>query len=371
MNRILVFGISSVRGGVESVILNYSKELYKKGYLLDYIVIDEIPDFLSEQIEEESKIYVVPYILRKPKEYVLQLEKILSKNCYDIVWYNVNTLIDITLLRLAKKHKVSTRIIHAHNSKYMGRKILYPLHFLHKYSLKRFVTHYISCSKVAEQFMFLKSDLYKKKNCILKNAIDTDLFAYNEGVRNKYRTYYKVNDKIVFGHIGRFSEQKNHMFLIDIFQEIYKKNQSAFLVLVGTGELLPKIKSKVNLLQLDQNVLFLDSTNDIKNIYQMMDALLLPSLYEGLPMVGVEAQAAGLPCYFADTISREAAFSDDVKFLSLDLSASTWAEYILNDYNNFQRENRKKIIEEAGFDIKKSVDDFITFCEKFKTGVEK
>ena len=366
-----MFGISSVRGGVESVILNYSKELCKKGCSLDYIVIDETPDFLTAQIEKESKIFVVPYVLRNPKEYVRRLKKILLENSYDIVWYHVNTLIDITLLQLAKQYKVPIRIVHAHNSKYMGRKILYPLHFLHKYTLKKVATHYISCSKVAEKFMFLETDLLKKKHCVLKNAINTDLFVYDETVRNKYRTLYGVKDAIVFGNIGRFSLQKNHIFLIDIFYEIYKKYHNVFLVLVGTGELLSKIKSKVYSLRLDKNVLFLNSTNNIKNIYQMLDVFLLPSLYEGLPMVGVEAQAAGLPCYFADTISKEAAFSNDVKFLSLDLSASAWAEYILKDNNNFHRKNKKKIIEEAGFDIKKSVDDFIAFCEDEKIGVKK
>lgn len=185
---------------------------------------------------------------------------------------------------------------------------------------------------------------------IVHNGIDLQKFAYSPAVRKKKRTELGLEHKFVVGHIGRFSEQKNHRFLIDIFAEIYKKKANAHLLLLGVGELEEEIKAKVNQLGLTQAVSFMGVRTDVQDFYQVFDVFVLPSLYEGLPCVAVEAQGAGLPCFLADTIARETGICNTT-FIPLNLSPQTWANIILNKTANFIRTDEKLALSKAGFDV--------------------
>ena len=364
MKKILVFGISSCMGGVENVIFNYSSRLEKNGYILDYLVINEIPSFLREYISENSKVFVVSDIIKNYFGYRQGIKKVLGENQYDVLWYNVNSLNDITLLKLAKK--IPVHILHAHNSRYMGKKWLYILHLIHKQQIAKYTTHYIACSKVAGEFMFPNNSIVKKKFTILKNAIDINKYIPDKKIREQLRKKYNLENRFVIGHVGRFMLQKNHEFIIDIFVEILKKKSNAELFLIGDGELMENIQKKVESYNISDKVIFRGAISNVNEMYQIMDAFLLPSFYEGLPLVGVEAQSAGLPCFFSDTISNELAITELANFISLNKSAEEWANKILDISKNFERRNYSYDIQQAGFDIDKNVHNFIVIIEKYK-----
>lgn len=161
-----------------------------------------------------------------------------------------------------------------------------------------------------------------------------------------------IDNKLVFGHIGRFSIQKNHEFLIEIFNEIHKENKDSILLLIGTGELEDNIKEKVKLLGLDKNIKFLGIRNDINELLNAMDAFLLPSFFEGLPVVGVEAQATGLPVFTSNKVTKELPISELSFYYSLKLSAKEWSEKILNAINDIKRTNMTDSIRKKGYDVK-------------------
>ena len=219
--------------------------------------------------------------------------------------------------------------------------------------------------------MFNKKIINDGNYKIIHNAIDVEKFAYNEKVRKEVRNELKekcklkINDAtLVVGHIGRFDEQKNHKFLIDIFNEIHKRKENSVLVLVGQGPLQKYIEEKVNKLGLQDSVLFLGKRDDVNELYQAMDVFILPSLYEGLPVVGVEAQASGLLCELANTMTEETKVLSSTNFINLNLSAGKWTDKIIEDYNKFERKNVSKEFENNGFNIKKEAKKLQKILEK-------
>lgn len=167
-----------------------------------------------------------------------------------------------------------------------------------------------------------------------------------------------VEDKLVIGHIGRFNEQKNHKFLIEVFEKIKEKNKNAILILVGKGNLEDEIKKQVKQLNLEDSVMFLGTRKDIPNLLMSMDILVFPSLYEGMPNTVIEAQATGLKCIISDTITREANITGLVKYLNISNTSIEWSNIIINDLN-YKRENITQKIKEKGYDIKDATNEFI------------
>lgn len=171
---------------------------------------------------------------------------------------------------------------------------------------------------------------------VIFNAIDRKKFQFDQSVREEVRKELNVENKLVIGHVGNFCYQKNHVFLIEIFREVLKKNPNAELLLIGKGVQFESIRSKVKEMGIDSFVHFLGWRKDVERLFQAMDLFLLPSNFEGLPLVGVEAQSSGLPCVMSDTITREAKITEKCDFLSFKNTAEEWAEFIVN--NQKQRE---------------------------------
>ena len=187
---------------------------------------------------------------------------------------------------------------------------------------------------------------------ILHNAIDVNKFKYNEKTEKTKRKELKIKDKdIVIGHIGRFEKQKNHEFLIDIFNEIHKQNKNTILLLVGEGSLKEEIEQKVKNLNLEKSVKFLGQRSDVNELYQAMDAFVLPSLYEGLPLVGVEAQAAGLPCFFSTEVTKETKVLETTKLIELTEGPQKWASIILKELKSYKRVDTAEEITKNKFNI--------------------
>jgi glycosyltransferase EpsF len=269
--------------------------------------------------------------------YIKTLKNIFGKNNYTIVHSHMSTISVFTLLA-AKLADVPVRISHSHVTAGKGKGELFrnAVKYFLRFFSKLFPTHLFACSEYAGKWMFGKKTFDKGKITVLNNAVDLSKFTYNNSVRNTVRNSLHLKDQFVIGNVGRFMPQKNHDFLIDIFFEICKKDNNCTLLLVGDGELKPLIQKKVKKFNLQNNVLFMGIRDDVNELYQAMDVFVLPSLYEGLGMVAVEAQIAGLPTIVSSRVPIEAKVFDFIDFLDLHEGANKWAEMLISK-RNFKR----------------------------------
>ena len=341
-----------IGGGVEAVTINYYRNIDKNKVQLDFICDEDSTNIPYEEIERMGgKVIIIPSY-SKPFKYHKALKRVLKEGNYKIIHSNINTL-SVFSLFAAKCAGVPVRIAHSHSTtnkkekkKNLMKQVLRPFS-------KVFATDYMCCSELAGRWLFGNKEYDKGNVYLLNNAIDLDKFKYNESLRKKKRKELGIkDDTLVIGHIGRFVAQKNHDFLIDIFNEIHKKNNNSILLLAGQGPLIEDIKNKVKELNLDDNVKFLGQRNDANELYQAFDVFLLPSLYEGLPVVGVEAQAAGLLCYLSDDMTKETKVLDITKFMSLNNMPKEWADNILDDVKKYKRIDTSKEMTAKNFNIK-------------------
>ena len=306
-----------VGGGVESVIMNYYRHLDHSKVQFDFICDEDSTRIPYDEIKKlGGRVFLVPKYQNLPK-YLKALEKLFKENQYHIVHSNINTL-SVFPLYAAKKAGVPIRISHSHstsNPKEWKRNLIKNI--LRPFS-KRYATEYFACSELAGRYLFGNKAFDRGKVKIIHNAIDIEKFKFDEVARKKLRKEFGIKDStVVIGHVGRFVQQKNHTFLVDVFNEYHKKNLDSKLLLVGSGPLEDEIKKKAERLGLKDSVLFLGQRDDINKLYSVMDIFCLPSLYEGLPVVGVEAQAAGLPTIFSNRISEEVIVSSYAKIVSI------------------------------------------------------
>ena len=340
-------------GGVESVIMNYYRNIDRSKVQFDFICDSDSTDIPYDEINKLGGrvILVPPY--QKIFAYIGTLKKIFKENKYKIVHSNINVL-SVFPLYAAKKSKIPIRIAHSHSTsnnkewkKHIVKNILKPFS-------KIYATNYFACSEYAGRWLFGNTTFNKGKVTIVNNAIDLEKFRYNKEIREQKRKELRINDKtLVIGHIGRFVAQKNHSFIIDIFNEIHKKNKDSILLLAGQGPLMEEMKEKVSNYGLDDSVEFLGQRKDINELYQAFDLFLLPSLYEGLPVVGVEAQASGNLCYLSNDMTNETKVLDSTKFMSLDNTAEEWASAILEDIKTYKKHDTKEEVSKYGFNIEK------------------
>lgn len=335
-------------GGIESYTMNYYRNM------TDNIVMDfATHDIEDNQYKEEitargGKVFLLSKIgLRTLKKSLEQMSKILKENEYDIIHCNMANAA-VFYFYYAKKYGVKIRILHNHQANYAD-KLSHKIRNVFLIGIgKRVATHNFACSKLAGDFLFKK-----KKYYIINNAIDVEKFTYNPTVRKKIRKQENIKeDEIVLANIGRFCNQKNQLFLIDIFSEVVKKRDNAKLYLIGSGELKSRIEEKIVEKELENKVIIKNPINNINEFLQATDILVMPSLYEGLPVIGVEAQCADVKCIFSDTITQETKILETTKYERLNNSAQQWAETIYKVAKNTERTNVNEFIKKARFDIK-------------------
>jgi glycosyltransferase EpsF len=341
-----------VGGGVEAVVMNYYRHIDKTKIQFDFICDNDSTNIPYEEIESLGGrvILIPPY--QKIFSYQKELQKVLKENNYKIVHSHINTL-SVFPLYAAKKVGIPVRIAHSHsttNKKEWKKNLMKQ--FLRPFS-KKYATDYMCCSELAGRWLFGNKEYDKGNVYLLNNAIDLDKFKYDEKIRKEVRKELNIkDDTLVIGHIGRFVAQKNHTFLIDIFNEIHKNNNDSILLLAGQGPKENEIKEKVKTLNLEKNVIFLGQRNDANRLYQAFDVFLLPSLYEGLPVVGVEAQASGLLCILSESMTQETKVLDTTTFISLEESSKEWSTKLLDNYKNFKRRDTTKEITNNNVNIK-------------------
>ena len=338
-------------GGVEAVMMNYYRHIDKSKIQFDFICDEDSTDIPYKEIESLGGRVIICPPYQKIFKYLKELKAIFRVNDYKIVHSNLNAL-SVFPLYAAKKAGVPIRIAHSHSTtnkaewkKNLMKQALRPFS-------KVYATDYFACTEHAGRWLFGDKTFDQGKVTVINNGIDIDQFAFDEKVRKEIRKElgYKDSD-LVIGHIGRFMKQKNHDFLIDVFNELHKENDNYKLMLVGQGPLMEEIKTKVDNLGLTDSVQFLGQRTDANKLYQAMDLFLFPSLYEGLGIVMIEAQCAGLPCVASTEVPEIAKVSNNVEFIELNDSIKEWANKI-RKLMDTKRKTDLKSIKKSGYDIK-------------------
>lgn len=345
--------------GIESVIMSLFRNFDLNKITVDIMASQNISDFYDDEIKKLGgrKIITLKESYDSPARRMVvnqkYFEKVIKKEHYDIVHLHMCNAASMIYGKIAKENGVDVVIYHSHNTNLSTnhRVIKTIVHNICKYRYEKYADILFSCSDLASKWMFKKKSLKENKIILIKNAVDLERFSFDEDVRNQYRVKLAITNDFVLGHIGRFGLAKNHPFIIRVFNEIHKIQPQSKLLLIGEGEDEDKIRNQVRELNLDEAVIFYGVTKEIPQMLWVMDAFILPSFFEGKPVVGIEAQAASTPCFFSDSITKMCQITNIVNYLSLDNTPESWAKSILKNAGKKRVSTRDKMKEE-GYDIK-------------------
>lgn len=371
MRKILVIGQSDNPGGVEAVIKRYY-ETVKQDVQMDLMVFaDKCYDETYYRKNNCNIFFIKSAQFREPLKYKKEVENFFreNKNVYSAIWFNCCDLANCGyIMKQAKKYEIKKRIIHAHNNQLMQtgkRRYFYLLmHEFWKYNIDRYATDFWACSMLAGEFFYKKSILKNDRFKIINNAIEVPKYHRNSEIRKRVREQLNISDDcIVVGHVGRFQFQKNHELLVNIYNNFHKKHCNSKLLLVGQGVEADNIKNKVKTLGLENDVIFMGARDDVHEIFQAMDVFVLPSRFEGLGIVLIEAQAAGLPCVTTrNKVPEIVNITGNVDFVDLDAPVEQWVESLENQLNrkiDYSQIDTK--IAEAGYDMTTAGEEFKRF----------
>ena len=335
------------RAGLETMLMNYYRNIDREKIQFDFLTHRPYRSDYDDEIESlGGHVYYAPRLYPKNyPAYFKYMEKFYKEHPeYKIVHSHIDSMSYLPLLA-AKKAGVSVRIAHSHNTS-IDKDFKYILKQYFRFRINSVTTNRLACGQEAGQFLFGRNKDFK----VVPNAVEAEKFYFNPSIREKKRKELNLTDEFVIGHVGRISYQKNHKFLVEIFNEIQKKEPNSCLLLIGVGEKEEEVKAQVKKLGLDSKVKFLGNRSDVYEIYQAMDVFLLPSLFEGIPVVGVEAQFADLPCVFSDKVPSEVKFNEKTIFEKLSNSAIEWADSILQ-FRKCARNKDKSLIENSDYNI--------------------
>ena len=346
---VLHFELFDKIGGIESFLLNLYRVIDLKKFEFSFITTVDTPGYENEFVEMGSTIYKIPPY-SKVVENKRAIKNILENGQYDIIHIHKNSAANILPIVYAKRYASASVILHSHNTKpsLAGASLLF--HYINKNYLNRKADFKLACSNNAGKWLFTDANF-----TIIKNGIISMNYRYDQNARIAKRQELGLDDSaFVIGHIGKFSSQKNHEMLVKIFGSIKARIGNSFLILIGIGDLQKKIKDIVKEMKLVEDVLFLNERKDIPALLSSMDAFIFPSIYEGLGMAAIEAQAAGLPTYISDGVVKEAEASLFVNRFELSDSPDKIAERICYDWDNNADNDRgrgQSQIISAGYDM--------------------
>ena len=344
--------------GVQTLLMNLYREIDRDKIQFDFLVHYTEPQFFDEEIEKMGgRIY--RFSVREDYnliKYYSELKKFFKSHTeYKVVHGHMHSLGAI-YLHAAKVCVVPVRIAHSHTNATQNDSKKYIKTFMnHLYAHD--ANKLFACSQLAGKYMFNNKEFQ-----VINNAIITDNFTFSEEKRNRKRQELGISDKFVIGSVGRFEIQKNQKFSIEVFEKINNMFSNAVLLLVGSGSMLDEIKEIVNSKGLSENVIFLGNRKDVAELYQAMDVFLMPSLFEGLGIVGIEAQAAGTPVVCTDTLPNELNVTPIIHRVSLDAPISEWVDAINKANNDELKHNDMHLyLEKANYDIKALAKDLQEF----------
>ena len=348
--RILQCVSNMDRAGIETMLMNFYRNIDRDAVQFDFLCNKSKPGDYDEEIKKlGGNIYVSPGLNPfKWYEYQEYMKRLFKEHPEYKVIHCQNEAMGFPALYAAKKANVPIRISHSHNT-VTRFDFKWPIKILYKYLLRFVATDCFACGTDAGKYLF------GKEVDVIHNAIDIEKFKYSEINREKVRSELNISKKFVIGHVGRFEPQKNHLFLIKMFFEYQKLNNNAILLLIGTGSLEKKIKKIVENLKIKDKVIFLGSVQNVNDYYNAMDVFVLPSLHEGLPVVGIEAQINGLPCIFSTKITPEVKIIPESKFLKINKNYyNEWCSEI-KKHENMTRNDVSKFIASSGYSINDEV----------------
>lgn len=340
-------------GGIQEMAIKWMENVDHSKVKIDILTYCHVKaDNYTERVKAlGGEVYVIESFQEKNK-FLLSMSQTASflkqHSDYSIIHAHASSKA-FFVLWFAKKSGIKVRILHSHATRFVmtGKIALLAANIL-KPLANMMATNYFACSPEAGEFLFGKH----KKVFIAHNGIDTNLFFPNKSIRIQMRKELQVEDNcFLIGNVGRFRPQKNHTFLMDIFKEVCSLDNKARLVCVGGGELENAIKEKAKFLGISDRIIFLGVRKDVNKLMQAFDLLVMPSLFEGLPVTGVEAQAVGTPCLFASTITKDAAILPNTSYLKLEDSPKQWAEKILSYKQQHRLVNATDYVRQKGYDI--------------------
>lgn len=334
--------------GIETFLMNIYRNIDRKKIQFDFLTHRSDEGFYDEEIKKlGGKIYHVPSI--NPfhhQKYIEALDSFFTEHKeYKIVHSHINTF-SMYVLRSAKKNGVPVRIAHSHIS---SVPVDYKF-FFREYCRSRineFPTEFFACSDAAGKWLF-KNKEFK----VINNGIDVSSFTFNKEVRKSKRKELGLEECYVVGNIGRFTSQKNQLFLLDILKQLVMKKEDVVLLLIGTGKLKDEIKKKAKMLDIQSHVIILENRKDVNELLMAMDVFVFPSRYEGLGIVAIESQSSGLPTVISKNLPKELQVSDYIIEEDLSASPDKWSETILS-FKNHNREDIDLTKLKKNFEIKK------------------
>lgn len=334
------------RAGLETMLMNYYRNIDRTEIQFDFLTHRPNEGAYDDEIKElGGKVYHAPRLY--PQNYLVYFKWMKDffkeHSEYNIVHSHIDAM-SYFPLAAAKKAEIAVRIAHSHTSK-LDKDLKLPIKFFTLKMIPMVANYYCACGDTAGKFMFGRRDFK-----IIRNAIDLKAFSYNENIRHRKRQELGIENKLVIGHVGRYCYIKNQLFLIEVFNEILKNNKQSHLLLIGKGEDFDKIQTRINDLKIKDHVSLLVDRTDVAELYQAMDVFVMPSLFEGLPVVGVEAQANGLPCIMSNKISNEIMLSGTVEMLGLEAGTVGWKNKILSAAAN-RNEYAAEQLRHAGYDV--------------------
>lgn len=349
--------------GATAVALNYQQYIDQNRVVFDYLVHTRPDEDLQAEVQNRgSRIFQMPGLSGKHMvEYRNKLKDFFREHPeYQIIHGHLPNA-GAFYLAAAKKAGAPFRILHSHNT--VGAESTCKRirnNMLNRRAIQ-YANIYFACSQNAADYLFGKQPA--QEVVLVRNAIDTQKFVYRKAARVQMRSQLGLEDRFVVGHVGRFCQQKNQLFLLEIFQKVTERVKNASLLLVGDGELRESLEHKAAELGIREKVIFAGMQEKVQYFLQAMDIFVLPSLFEGLPLVGVEAQTSGLPCIFSDKITEDAKVTGNVAFLPLSAGTEEWAEEICLFANGYQRVDCSAQVRKAGYEISVEADKLTRYYE--------
>lgn len=361
MKRVLCILSSMNAGGAETFLMKVYRNIDRTKYQMDFCInVKEKCYYEDEILDLGGKIYRIPTKSENLKEFRRHLTATVKENGYDHVLRITSSTMGFMDLKIAKQagaHVCCARSSNASDGGSLKSKIA---HCLGKVLYNKYVDVKIAPSDLAARYTFGNKTYENGRVNILHNGVDLDVFKYYPEERENVRSEFHVGSEIkLIGHVGRFDEQKNHMFLLEIFQKIHAIDANTKLLLVGKGPLKEPICKKASELGILDNIIFTGVRSDVPYLLSAIDVFVMPSFYEGMPNTIIEAQATGLPCVIADTITREANITGLVEYLPLG-NAEHWAERALAAIRDERADTKDSFIANK-YDIESVADEFVKY----------
>lgn len=360
MIRVLQKTATLGAGGIQKILVDLQKNMDREVVQYDFFLNLTVPDFYTQEVLNlGGKIYGRKYNVGNPiskifNRYIL-FYKIIKNNHYKIV--HINETLEMTAISVLIARFAGAKVIiaHSHND-HASEKIKWYLKYIidpiARYINSTFATDFFACSQIAAKWLFTNKLNKEEKIKIINNGIEANSYKFNPETREKVKKELKIKNNFVVGHVGRFYKQKNHRFILETFFYIVKEKPTARLLLVGEGELKESMKLYAEKLGIADKVIFYGRSNQVNKLLQAFDAFIFPSIFEGLGIVAVEAQAASVQTFCAEeTIAKEVNITPYCHYLPLKSGQQFWAKHIIEMAYIYEKKSTVKMIQEAGYDI--------------------